>query len=81
MNTDATAVVCAPFQIEAEVTKAGHDAARHNQQDGRCDRLRRSLFGLHSLQRKWVVSVCLCYSSAVFLPLCLAADSLRKVYR
>ena len=72
MDMDATAGVYAPFQVKAEVTEAGHDAARHNQQDGRCDRLRRSLFGLHSLQSKSVVSVCLRYSSTVFLPLCLA---------
>ena len=72
MDMDATAGVYAPSQVEAEVTKAGHDTARHNQQDGCCDRLRRSLFRLHSLQSKWVVFSCLQYSSTVFLLLCLA---------
>ena len=66
MNVDAK--VHTPFHVKAEVTKASHDAARHNQQDRGRDRLRRSLLCLHSLCSMHMVSVralLLCYSSAV----------------
>lgn len=75
MNIDAIAIVYAPFHVKAEVTQAGHDAAGHDQQDRRGDRLRRSLLCLHSLRSIYVVSVSaelLRYSTTVLWLLCLA---------
>ena len=63
MDAGATAIVHAPLDVKAEVAKAGHDAASHNQQDRRCDRLRRSVLCLPSLRSMCAVSV-----RAVLLP-------------